>query len=67
MPARAAGASSGLSSLGVFVTGGLSATLAAYAGLSLAKALTILGDEFDPDEVCAWGLVFVNPLARYLQ
>ncbi|MDM0116015.1 enoyl-CoA hydratase/isomerase family protein [Variovorax sp. J22R133] len=45
-------------SLGVFVTGGLSATLPAYAGLSRAKALTLLGDEFTPEEACAWGLVW---------
>jgi len=45
-------------SLGVFVTGGLSATLPAYAGLSRAKALTLLGDEFTPEQACAWGLVW---------
>ena len=45
-------------SLGVFVTGGLSATLSACAGLSRAKALTLLGDEFTPEEACAWGLVW---------
>jgi 2-(1,2-epoxy-1,2-dihydrophenyl)acetyl-CoA isomerase len=45
-------------SLGVFVTGGLSATLPAYVGLSRAKALTLLGDEFTPDQACAWGLVW---------
>lgn len=51
-------------SLGVFVTGGLSVTLAAYAGLSRAKALTLLGDEFTPEQACAWGLVWqVVPLA----
>jgi 2-(1,2-epoxy-1,2-dihydrophenyl)acetyl-CoA isomerase len=45
-------------SLGVFVTGGLSATLPAYAGLSRAKALTLLGDAFTPEQACAWGLVW---------
>lgn len=45
-------------SLGVFVTGGLSATLPAYTGLSRAKALTLLGDEFSPEQACAWGLVW---------
>jgi 2-(1,2-epoxy-1,2-dihydrophenyl)acetyl-CoA isomerase len=45
-------------SLGVFVTGGLTATLAAYAGLTRAKALTLLGDEFTPEQACAWGLAW---------
>ncbi|WP_093383960.1 enoyl-CoA hydratase/isomerase family protein [Variovorax sp. OV329] len=45
-------------SLGVFVTGGLSATLPAYAGLSRAKALTLLGEEFSAEQACAWGLVW---------
>ncbi|TFZ08986.1 crotonase [Ramlibacter humi] len=45
-------------SLGVFVTGGLSATLAAYAGLGRAKALTLLGGEFTAGEARAWGLVW---------
>lgn len=45
-------------SLGVFVTGGLSATLPACAGLSRAKALTLLGDEFTAEQACAWGLVW---------
>lgn len=45
-------------SLGVFVTGGLSATLPAYAGLSRAKALTLLGEEFTAEQACAWGLVW---------
>jgi 2-(1,2-epoxy-1,2-dihydrophenyl)acetyl-CoA isomerase len=39
--------------LGVFVTGGLSATLSAYAGPNRAKALTLLGEEFTPDEARA--------------
>ncbi|HYP84162.1 enoyl-CoA hydratase/isomerase family protein [Variovorax sp.] len=44
--------------LGVFVTGGLSATLQACAGPSRAKALTLLGEEFTPDEARTWGLVW---------
>ncbi|MDQ7956357.1 MAG: enoyl-CoA hydratase/isomerase family protein [Pseudomonadota bacterium] len=45
-------------SLGVFVTGGLSATLAACAGVARAKALTLLGEAFGADEARAWGLVW---------
>ena len=45
-------------SIGVFVTGGLSATLTAYAGLSRAKALTLLGEEFGAGEAKSWGLVW---------
>lgn len=45
-------------SLGVFVTGGLSATLPAHAGLSRAKALTLLGEEFNAEQAQAWGLVW---------
>ncbi|MBS0339425.1 MAG: enoyl-CoA hydratase/isomerase family protein [Proteobacteria bacterium] len=45
-------------SLGVFVTGGLSATLPAYAGLARAKALTLLGEEFSAEQACDWGLVW---------
>lgn len=45
-------------SLGVFVTGGVSATLSAYAGLARAKALTLLGEEFSAEEAHAWGLVW---------
>jgi 2-(1,2-epoxy-1,2-dihydrophenyl)acetyl-CoA isomerase len=44
--------------IGVFVTGGLSATLPAYAGLARAKALMLLGEEFSPAEAQAWGLVW---------
>ena len=44
--------------LGVFVTGGLTATLAAYAGLARAKALMLLGEEFSPAQAQAWGLVW---------
>lgn len=45
-------------SLAVFVTGGLSATLPAYAGLSRAKALMLLGEEFSAQQACDWGLVW---------
>lgn len=45
-------------SLGVFVTGGLTATLAAYAGVARAKALMLLGEEFSPAQAQAWGLVW---------
>lgn len=45
-------------SIGVFVTGGLTATLPAYAGLARAKALVLLGEEFSPAEAQAWGLVW---------
>lgn len=45
-------------SLGVFVTGGLSATLTAYAGLGRAKALTLLGEEFGAQQAHEWGLVW---------
>lgn len=45
-------------SLGVFVTGGLSATLAACAGVARAKALVLLGEAFGADEAQAWGLVW---------
>lgn len=45
-------------SIGVFVTGGLTATLAAYAGLARAKALMLLGEEFSPTQALAWGLVW---------
>lgn len=45
-------------SLGVFVTGGLTATLPAFAGLSRAKALMLLGEEFGALQAHAWGLVW---------
>ena len=45
-------------SLGVFVTGGLTATLPASAGLGRAKALMLLGDEFGAAQAQAWGLVW---------
>jgi 2-(1,2-epoxy-1,2-dihydrophenyl)acetyl-CoA isomerase len=45
-------------SIGVFVTGGLTATLPAYAGLARAKALMLLGEEFSAAQAHAWGLVW---------
>ena len=45
-------------SIGVFVTGGLTATLPACAGLARAKALMLLGEEFSAAEAQAWGLVW---------
>lgn len=44
-------------SLGVFVTGGLVATLPASAGLARAKALMLLGESFDAHQAVQWGLV----------
>lgn len=45
-------------SLGVFVTGGLSATLQAHVGLGRAKALMLLGGEFSAAQAQAWGLAW---------
>lgn len=45
-------------SLGVFVTGGVTATLPAYAGLARAKGLILLGEEFGASQAHAWGLVW---------
>ena len=45
-------------SLGVFVTGGVSALLPAAVGLQRAKALLLLGEEFSPADALAWGLVW---------
>lgn len=45
-------------SIGVFVTGGLSATLVASAGLARAKALTLLGEPFTAAQARDWGLVW---------
>jgi 2-(1,2-epoxy-1,2-dihydrophenyl)acetyl-CoA isomerase len=56
-PRRAAG-SGCRASLGVFVTGGLTATLPAFAGLARAKGLMLLGEEFGAAEAHAWGLVW---------
>lgn len=43
--------------IGVFVTGGLVATLPAAMGLPRAKAAMLLGDEFAAREAFAWGMV----------
>jgi len=43
-------------SIGVFVTGGLVATLPAIAGLSRAKAMMLLGEEFSAGQAVEWGL-----------
>lgn len=45
-------------SLGVFVTGGLSAILPATVGLARAKALTLLGEVFTAQHALDWGLVW---------
>lgn len=45
-------------SLGVFVTGGLIATLPAYAGVARAKALMLLGEEFSAKDAQSWGLIW---------
>ena len=45
-------------SLGVFVTGGLVATLPAAVGPMRAKALMLLGETFDAAQALAWGLVY---------
>ncbi len=45
-------------SLGVSVTGGLVATLPAAVGLTRAKALMLLGDEFNAQQAAAWGMVY---------
>ena len=43
--------------LGVFVTGGITRTLAAYAGLARAKELLLLGEEFSATDAERWGLI----------
>jgi 2-(1,2-epoxy-1,2-dihydrophenyl)acetyl-CoA isomerase len=43
-------------SLGVFVTGGLTATLPASIGMHRAKALMLLGTEFGAQDALAWGI-----------
>ena len=43
--------------LGVFVTGGITHTLAAYAGLARAKELLLLGEEFSATDAERWGLI----------
>jgi len=43
-------------SIGVFVTGGLVATLPAVAGLSRAKSMMLFGEEFSARQAVEWGL-----------
>ena len=45
-------------SLGVFVTGGITALLPAIAGLARAKAMMLLGEEFSATEAHAWGVIW---------
>lgn len=45
-------------SIGVFVTGGLVATLPAAAGLARAKALMLLGEPFTAAQAREWGLAW---------
>lgn len=45
-------------SLGVFVTGGLTATLPASVGLARAKGLMLLGEPMGAAQALAWGLVW---------
>lgn len=45
-------------SLGVFVTGGLCATLPAAVGIHHAKALALLGEEFSARQAMDWGLIW---------
>lgn len=54
-------------SLGVFVTGGLVATLPASAGLARAKALMLLGDSFDAHQAVEWGLIHQSVPAGQLE
>ena len=44
-------------SIGVFVTGGITAVLPRVAGLMRAKALLLLGEEFSAEQAERWGLV----------
>jgi 2-(1,2-epoxy-1,2-dihydrophenyl)acetyl-CoA isomerase len=44
--------------IGVFVTGGVSATLAASVGVMRAKASMLLGDAFTAADAQRWGLVW---------
>ena len=44
--------------LGVFVTGGITRTLPAYAGLARAKGLLLLGEEFSAVDAQRWGLIW---------
>lgn len=48
-------------SLGVFVTGGLVATLPATVGLHRAKSLMLLGEAFDARQAVEWGMAVASP------
>ena len=54
-------------SLGVFVTGGLVATLPATVGLHRAKAIALLGEAFGASQAVAWGLAFAAPAPVHLE
>jgi len=45
-------------SLGVFVTGGVTALLPRLVGLQRARELILLGERFDAAQALAWGLVY---------
>ena len=44
--------------IGVFVTGGVSATLPAMAGMARAKGAMLLGEEFSAADAERWGLIW---------
>jgi enoyl-CoA hydratase/carnithine racemase len=52
--------------LGVFVTGGLVATLPASVGLHRAKALMLLGEEFGAKQAVDWGIAHAAPTVAEL-
>lgn len=53
-------------SLGVFVTGGLMATLPATVGLHRARAMMLLGDAFDARQAVEWGVAVATMPAAEL-
>jgi 2-(1,2-epoxy-1,2-dihydrophenyl)acetyl-CoA isomerase len=53
--------------LGVFVTGGLMATLPATVGLNRAKALMLLGNEFNATQAVEWGIATASPTEEALE
>ena len=53
--------------MGVFVTGGLVATLPASVGLHRAKALMLLGEEFGSQEAVDWGIAHEAPTLATLE
>lgn len=52
--------------IGVFVTGGLVATLPASVGLHRAKALMLMGEEFGAQQAVDWGVAIAAPPAAEL-